>query len=120
MHRRLIAFSVVISITTAFHASAAENGDSEIRYLLNAVGDSGCTFIRNGQQHQASEASSHLLMKYEQGKQWVRSAEQFIEHIASKSSVSGDPYYIECIDTPSRSTQEWLTQRLAQHRKENE
>ena len=94
-------------------------GDStaEIQYLLESIGQSHCVFIRNGETHAAAEAESHLRMKYRNGKFWVDSAEQFIKRIASKSSWSGDPYYIDCLDTDRRLSCDWLAEKLAAHRK---
>ena len=94
-------------------------GDSttEIQYLLESIGQSQCVFIRNGETHAATEAESHLRMKYRNGTFWVNSAEQFIERIASKSSWSGDLYYIDCPDTDRQPSGDWLSEKLAAHRK---
>jgi hypothetical protein len=96
---------------------ADTTAETEIQYLLESIGQSQCVFVRNGETHVATEAESHLRMKYRNGKFWVNSAEQFIKRIASKSSWSGDPYYIDCPDTDRRLSGDWLLAKLAAHRK---
>ena len=108
-----------ISILLAFSLpgfAAADNADAEIEYLLNAVGDSGCTFIRNGKRHDAGNAEDHLRMKYRRGKRYATTAENFIERLASASSMSKKPYSIDCGEQGPVSTGEWLTERLAEYR----
>lgn len=87
----------------------------EIEHLLKAVGTSNCIFIRNGKEHSAIDAEDHLRMKYRKGKKYVDTTEQFIERIASKSSFSGDAYYIHCVDK-KEPTSIWLSKKLAEYR----
>lgn len=89
--------------------------DQEIRYLLTTVGDSGCTFTRNGKQHTASEAEAHLAMKYDRAGSRIKSAEAFIDRLASESSWTGKPYTIQCGEVPVHS-RDWLTERLERYR----
>ena len=88
---------------------------SEIEHLLTVIGQSNCTFIRNGKEHNSIDAEEHLRMKYRKGKKWIENADQFIERIASKSSLSGNPYFIRCEDS-QQPTGEWLTRKLAEYR----
>jgi hypothetical protein len=99
-------------------SALAGNPETEIQYLLESVGQSNCIFIRNGESHAATEAESHLRMKYRRGKFWVDNSEQFIERIASKSSWSGKPYFIECPNSDRRPSGDWLLEKLTAHRKE--
>ena len=73
-------------------AVAAE--DNEIAFLLSYIAGSDCIFIRNGDEHQAKDASEHLEMKYNHAKDRIKSAEDFIDKIATKSSFSGKPYIL--------------------------
>ncbi len=93
----------------------ADAAAAEIEYLLAALGQSECTFIRNGKEHSPVDAESHLRMKYERGRKYVDSAEQFIDRLASESSWSGKPYYIQCPGEDRQKTVAWLSQRLAQY-----
>lgn len=114
----LVIFVGVLALVSGL--SEANDTEVEIQYLLNAIGESDCTFIRNGKPHEAGEAEDHLEMKYGRGKRWVDSAEQFIERIASESSFSGNPYQIQCPDQPARPTGDWLTEQLETLRRQQD
>lgn len=111
-----IVISVMIWLLSS--STMAGNPETEIQHLLESVGQSNCIFVRNGESHAATEAESHLRMKYRRGKFWVDNSEQFIERIASKSSWSGKPYFIECPDSNRQSSGDWLLEKLAAYRKE--
>jgi hypothetical protein len=93
----------------------ADQAAAEIEYLLTALGQSDCIFIRNGKEYSAMDAESHLRMKYERGRKYADSADQFIDRLASKSSWSGNPYYIQCPGEDQQQTSTWLSQRLGQY-----
>jgi hypothetical protein len=52
------------------------------------------TFIRNQSEHTAVAAADHLQMKREKAGGKLKTVEDFITRVGSKSSVSGDPYII--------------------------
>ena len=80
------------------------------------MGDSDCTFTRNGTKHSAEDAEAHLTMKYERYSSRIKTAESFIDRLASESSWTGKPYLIQCADATVPSRQ-WLTERLQSYRK---
>jgi hypothetical protein len=86
--------------------------ETEIQHLLATVAESPCTFLRNGKNYSTEDAAAHLSTKYSRGKAYAASAEQFIDRIASKSSLSGKPYHVQCPGMERQTTREWLTQRL--------
>ncbi len=90
----------------------ANTMDDEIDYLLKEVARSGCTFIRNGKRHSARDASAHLKSKWRHNAHLIDSTEEFIEKIASKSSISGKPYRIRCRGQTEQTTGEWLSRLL--------
>jgi hypothetical protein len=97
-------------------AKPDEAAQAEIAALLSAVGSSGCTFIRNDEPGTASAARAHLERKYRYARKKLDSAEDFIERIASKSSMTGRPYLVECPGMPQQGTREWLLERLVEIR----
>ena len=109
----VIAAFVLLAGSGAAHAGAM---DEEIDYLLNTVGASGCTFIRNGKRYAAPDAQEHLQTKRKRGKRYFSSADEFIEKIASKSSMSGKPYLIQCTDGREQPSGEWFAALLAKYR----
>ena len=90
----------------------ASDAETEIQHLLTTVAESPCSFIRNGTTYSAEEAAAHLSTKYSRGKAYVRSTQQFIDRIASKSSLSAQPYRIRCPGTGHQTTRAWLTEQL--------
>lgn len=96
----------------------ADDAETEIEHLIDAIGESGCTFIRNGSSHDADDAAAHLRMKYRRGRRYASTAELFIERLASKSSMSGKPYQIKCQDKEAVPSGEWLTARLHEFREQ--
>ncbi|MBW2689055.1 MAG: DUF5329 domain-containing protein [Deltaproteobacteria bacterium] len=116
--KKLLTIILFIPLFFPAHfAMAAE--DKEIEFLLSYVADSGCIFIRNGKEHQSKDASEHLEMKYNHVKNRIKSAEIFIDKIASKSSFSGRPYEAMC-DGVKLSTEDWLEEALASYRASTE
>lgn len=94
----------------------ASEMDAEIDYLIEAVADSGCVFIRNGREHSASEARDHLQMKRRRGKRYYDTTEEFIERIASRSSWSGKAYFIRCAEHEPVTAKSWFAERLDAYR----
>ncbi len=112
--RAVVAFALLICLLPP--GVRADEAPAEIDYLLNTIGSSDCTFIRNGKRHNAQDAEAHLRMKYRRGKRYAPTSEKFIERLASKSSMSGKPYYIECESEVRMAFGQWLMQRLNEYR----
>ena len=111
---RLAVMFVVFNVLPL--SLSASSSEQEIEYLLNAVGDSGCMFIRNGSHHDSKEAESHLRLKYNNGKKYVNSADSFIERLATKSSWTSKPYTIKCSGKEAEPSAKWLGDALTQYR----
>jgi hypothetical protein len=91
---------------------------TEINYLLGFVERSGCQFYRNGSWYDSKQAEAHLREKYDflAAKGLIKSAEDFIERAATKSSLSSKAYAIKCGDGPVVTTNQWLRAALAGYR----
>jgi hypothetical protein len=50
------------------------------------------TFVRNGGRYPVDKAVKHLRRKLDSAKGKISTCEQFIDHVASRSSISGKPY----------------------------
>ena len=97
--------------------SAVESSvDSEIQALLGEVAKSGCDFRRNGSMHKSSDAAEHLALKYSRGKRYVKTTENFIDRLASKSSWTGRSYSVIC-DGVETASSVWLHAKLVELRK---
>ena len=60
---------------------------------------------------QPRRAAEHLELKYSQGKRYAGSAEAFIERLATKSSWTGEPYWMICNGNKDLAAH-WLSLRL--------
>ena len=95
-------------------AQLTPSAQREIAGLLQAVGTSGCHFLRGGTAHSASQAQEHLSKKYEYmaARDMLSSAEDFISKVAARSSTSGEAYAIRCAEAPAQKSEEWMKTRL--------
>jgi hypothetical protein len=51
-------------------------------------------FERNGSEYPVDRAVAHLKSKLSRAKARLSTAEEFVDNVASKSSLSGQPYFI--------------------------
>jgi hypothetical protein len=115
--RRLVAgFAMVCIVLGGAPATAAPptSASEDIQYLLDAIERSGCEFYRNGSWYAAAEARSHLASKYREvdKKQPVRSAQDFIDWVGTRSSMSGEPYRVRCPGSDAMTSAEWFRRAL--------
>lgn len=105
---------MVSMMTTATAGQAPPVVQAEITSLLSRLETSDCKFNRNGTWYSAAKAKAHMLVKlrYLENRTTLTSTEQFIELAATKSSVSGKPYLVQCGDTPAQASGAWLTMQL--------
>jgi len=66
--------------------------EQKINQLITFVEKSEAKFVRNGTVYSGVEAAKHLKMKREKAGTKIKTARDFIDLIASKSSMSGDAY----------------------------
>lgn len=97
---KLIGCVLIILFTASLAAQTKQNvelsEEEKINYLINQVRQlKGAEFIRNGSSHTAKEAADHLAMKRKKAGSKVITVDQFIERVASGSSISGQPYKIK-------------------------
>jgi len=83
-----------------------------IESLLKAIEESSCVFLRNGSEHDGEEAAAHLRRKLKAAGDRVRTARDFIDGIATKSSMSGEPYRVKLPDGSVVDLAPWLLDRL--------
>ena len=72
----------------------------------------GTQFIRNGKKNSVQEAVELLLKKRKATKGKITQANEFLEKVASKSSVSGKPYSIQYPDGQTENAEVYLRQQL--------
>ena len=72
----------------------------------------GMKFIRNGTEYTCEEAARFLRGKMDSMGADVTSARDFIERIASRSSMSGKPYHVRFSDGRQMSSAQFLGEEL--------
>ncbi|MBX3164192.1 MAG: DUF5329 family protein [Bacteroidetes bacterium] len=87
----LFAFSLKIQNTLTENQKI----DKLILYIRNMK---DVVFVRNGTDYKSGEAADHLQRKRKSVGDKIKTAEDFISKVASKSSVSGQPYMIKTKD----------------------
>lgn len=100
--------------------SVAVAPEQDIQSLVTTVEESGCTFYRSGSTHNSAAAADHMRLKLRRGKRYAKTAVDFIENLATKSSWTGRLYRIECESGQLEPLNEWLTARLVTLRTGNQ
>lgn len=97
----------------AVPATVALSEAEKIERLIRTVETmNGTKFIRNGSEHSAADAGEHMRRKLKGAGDKVKTAEQFIDQVASKSEMSGQPYQIKLADGKVITAGEFLHARL--------
>jgi len=111
----LIVFLMLLPFPVGADDDAVQ---AEIDHLIRYITESPCLFIRNGTEHAAGDALTHIMKKYEYFREEIDSAEVFIDRCASKSILSGKPYRVRCPGREPVETRTWLLEELQRFRRE--
>jgi hypothetical protein len=89
---------------------ASEN--EKIEALIKHIeGLADAKFVRNGSEYDAKTAAKFLRRKWESKKEEIKTAQDFIDKVASVSSTSGKPYLIRK-DGKDTKSGEYLMEQL--------
>jgi hypothetical protein len=89
----LLAVLLFVAAGSAGELPAAEERQIEA-LIARVAGMTDAAFIRNDRSYDAATAAEFLRRKWRRHAAEVRSAEDFIDRIASASSTTGAPYRI--------------------------
>ena len=118
MLRTLLFLLLLPALPQAWAHNAAQVR-SEVQALLGWVEQGGCSFMRNGSWHSSAEARKLLEHKFDEAMRdpgSMPSTEHFIAKLASRSSMSGKPYWVRCGDAKLVESGPWLLGKLAELR----
>lgn len=110
--RIILRFALVITTIASLSAAPSAREKQRIDALIAAVEKSGLIFIRNGSEHSAADAASHMRLKFNNAGNRISTAEQFIDYLASKSSITGSPYFLKFPDGRTEKAGIWLHRKL--------
>lgn len=87
-------------VTLTFSGAPVADESARIEALLAEIAAmEGAVFLRNGEEHSASEAARHLRRKWEAAdEEDVKTARAFVDRLATRSSFSGEPYRLRLAD----------------------
>lgn len=86
----------------------------KIDYLIASVAAlKNASFIRNGKAYDAPKAADHMRLKLRFAGSRVKSAEDFIVHCGTGSSISGIKYTIRFADGHTEDSASYLRRRLS-------
>jgi hypothetical protein len=108
-------FSLIVLLAIVCDNQAlAENPalKPEIDHLLTYISSSNCVYIRNNTEHSSTDAVKHISRKYKHFFDEIKSAEDFIELSASRSSLTGKDYWVRCGSGDSMKARSWLITEL--------
>ncbi|MDQ6892064.1 MAG: DUF5329 domain-containing protein [Acidobacteriota bacterium] len=121
MKRRRALLAVLLLAALPGVGAAATRPPAEqkkIDWLIEKIGQSKATFIRNGTGYDAAKAVSHLKFKLFMAGSRVQTVKDFIEGVASSSSETGKPYFIRMPGAAApMPMHDWLTTKLADYDK---
>jgi len=116
IHRLLLALVALLALSP-LAACAASNPEIEALIVRVEHAD-GVVFIRNGSEHSAVEAAAHLRRKLAAAHGRITTAEQFIDKLGTRSSMTGMAYRVRFADGRQIDSATWLRQLLRELRAE--
>jgi len=111
-------FAALAALVVATHAAATPDAKAsrEIDHLLAFVAASDCRFLRSGAEYDGKAARAHLERKRAGARSMLSTADQFVDHVATGSSLSGEAYKVRC-GTRELTSRAWLRGELEAYRK---
>ena len=99
MLRRCFVMGAMTVLSLHARAAPPPHEQSRIERLIHFVEtQKDMKFIRNGTEYTCAEAAKFLRGKLETMGSEVTTAREFIERIATRSSMSGEPYHVKFAD----------------------
>jgi|WetSurMetagenome_2_1015567.scaffolds.fasta_scaffold61446_2 hypothetical protein len=118
MKYKLLTILLMVLMNTVCAVQPDDKTLTEINHLLVFIKTSSCQFNRNGVWYSSSDAASHLNEKYQYvlKKGLIGSTNDFIDYAATKSSLSGKNYLVQCGKESTITSYEWLKTELTTFR----
>ena len=116
--RQLLVSALAVLLTGAIAFGFDSQTKAEIDELIAFVRTSDVRFIRNGSEYSAAEGADHLAVKLARAGDRVKTTDDFINGIASKSYLSGKPYLVKFADGRTQPTGDWLRAHLGRDAEE--
>lgn len=104
--KKIICLVITLLMTLPVYAKLTAHEEARINAMLEGLAQKkDLIFVRNGDEHTCYEAVSHLRLKLGNTRNRIDTAEQFIDKVASSSSITGKPYIVKiCRQVSSNSS----------------
>jgi hypothetical protein len=113
MNKLFILFAIFFSINAVAQTKAVLTENEKIDLLIAKVEKlEGVRFYRNGTWYDAAAAASHLRMKRDKAGKTIKTANDFINRVASESSMTGEAYKIKLKDGKEMLAKEFFLEVL--------
>lgn len=113
--KKIVCAVVALLLTLPSWAKLNAHEEARINAMLNALAQKqDLTFVRNGDAHNCEEAVSHLRLKLGNTRNRIDPAEQFIDKVASSSSITGKPYIVKIPGKSDENAQPYLHALIAE------
>ena len=107
----LLVAAPLLPMPARAEPNAAERARID-RLIAFVASQKDCEFIRNGTAYSAGNAAEFLRGKFDKMGHGVTNAPQFIDKIATRSSMSGEPYLMRWSDGRTLPTAQVLHSEL--------
>ena len=109
--KKIICLVVTLLMTLPAYAKLTAHEEARINAMLEGLAQKkDLIFVRNGDEHTCDEAVSHLRNTRNR----IDTAEQFIDKVASSSSITGKPYIVKMPGKSDENAQPFLHALIAQ------
>ncbi|CAN7644016.1 DUF5329 family protein [Variovorax sp. LjRoot84] len=109
----LAAMAFALCAASPAHATPSASEQRVIETLIQRVASQkSMKFMRNGEEHDATEAAQHLRAKYDHFKDKIVTAEDFIRLCGTRSEVTKVPYKVRTADKRTRNSSDFLKDEL--------
>ena len=113
--KKFICLVITLLMTLPVYAKLTAHEEARINAMLEGLAQKkDLIFVRNGDEHTCYEAVSHLRLKLGNTRNRIDTAEQFIDKVASSSSITGKPYIVKIPGKSDENAQPFLHALIAQ------
>ncbi len=112
--RHFLGLLFLVAVSFLFPAEArAADENTRIESLISHVENlKDAKFVRNGTSYEAKDAAKFLRGKWHSKEKEIKTAEEFIEKVATMSSTTGKPYLIRFNDGHEVKCGDYLKEQL--------
>lgn len=92
MIKSVILLFITVVFGTGMQLPQKISEEQKIEHLIAFIAKQKGVFIRNDGEYTPAQAAEHLRMKRKKAGKQIKTAREFIDLIAAKSSMTGKPY----------------------------